>query len=253
MFAVTPAVKVKAGSGPDAFIDSRSIQCNGEQLHFVCANKAERKFERILLNGAPYDRRVESRPLAKTTIIETIGKLKDDLVWKAIDVEPPTVRQNRHYSKHAAMKMLAAEDTCEDIQLPDIQGVVGITMKVIKTKPGTALWIEATPTVFKYLADVVAAERAANATHRKHGRNACSDVELPKGASTTKKGHIRARKRTAEGAIVNKYVNMESSVSDAVATASEFLSTDAADAKNESDAIIENETSESADDEGNVA
>jgi hypothetical protein len=226
MITVSTAVKVKSDSVADAFLDARIIYHDGAALYFVCANKADRKFERILLNGATHDRRSESRPLAKTSVLETLVKLRDDMVWKMIKLLPPDIRHNRHYTKDAAMRLLAAEDTCEELTTPDIQGVDGITIKVLKTKPGTALWIEASSSVFKFLADVVAAERSSKTVHRKQQRNAESHVETGvKGVSTvTRRGQLRARKRTVGGDVVNKYMSpWASSMSEAVAAAAAFV------------------------------
>ena len=89
------------------------------------------------------------RPIAKTTIIETIRHLKDDAVHKALGFksEQPRFR----YGRDATAKLLTLEDEFGTINIPGIAGQDPFDMKVVMNKPNNDLFVELTTHVLDYL------------------------------------------------------------------------------------------------------
>ena len=202
MFQISSAIRVSLPKEEVVYLDTRVI--DGKQ--FFCANKKDRKFERLLM-AASTKREGEHRPLSKTSIVEGIAKMRDELVWKDIGMPPPGARQNRHYSKTQLMQLLALEDTASAMIVPGMGEVKSCSVTVLKTKPGSSLWVEATVATFEFLSNIVAHERECATTHRTRQSQLATSSCV--GVSTVKDGGYRARKRTQDGTIKNKFFKVQ--------------------------------------------
>ena len=209
MVSIKTALKFNhEGVDDPVFLEVRygDADAGEERRAFFCVSKYDRRFERLVTS-----RGSDNRPLSKTTVIEQIARLRDDLVYKDINRQPSTSR-NKHYNREAKSLLLSVEGSYGQVRAPGAYGVEGIWMNVLKDKPATSVWVEATEEVVQYFIDVVAAERDSGKHHRVAPRLLIEPSERidDKGVCVSRAtGHVRARHKDDTGKTINKFIKIK--------------------------------------------
>jgi hypothetical protein len=177
MVSIGPAVEVTPHGQVPIYI---SVEVVGEH-RFFHLRKKDRKVERLLLGDTESSSTPGNwRPLAHTTIIESITSLRDQKFRASVGIAEPdeqkakVVRYSR--SKDLIGKMLQLDDF-GTITLPTIGEASTIDAKVLLTKPKSALMVEMSEQVVDYLRLVVQHEVASGTEKRKHPRDSIPPEE----------------------------------------------------------------------------
>lgn len=222
---VSGAIKVSqvvCGKTVDVYLDVRKDAAgNGA---YIEGSKNCRKLERILLDGNRYQG--TDRPMCRTSILKRIKDLRDEAVRKAVNANDDADGRAVNgvcfrFGGRREAEMLLIEGTACTVQLEPMHGLAAHDIKVLRDKPGKALWFEATIENFAYVATFMRADIASGA-HTPTPRHTRLEPIICGLTHASSSGHVRARK-TVEGVVVNKYYKIANDEENAKSKAMEFL------------------------------
>ena len=148
-YVIVPAMEVRVcGLSQPTYITVTEMTASGGIKKFFELRKSDKKLERLLCPSAEPNK---SRSLARTTIIETIKKLRDDAVWARL-----RARKRKRCTNEDQAAIIMMEDTFAEIAIPHMHGMGVKYMNVKMEKPGTKeLQVEFTEDNLEYLSEVI--------------------------------------------------------------------------------------------------
>ena len=156
----------------------------------------------LLLLGIPRDK-ASTRPLSSTDIFEQLIALRDAqynaLAYKAME-EPTECGASLTQSVPKRVKVPSYElPEVVTVSAPAVGDISGLSLKVVLTRPRTALHVELTSTALSYVASVCKHQIASGGVKRSHARKtSCMDehFESPvKGVQFAYKGKHKGKVR----------------------------------------------------------
>ena len=148
-YVAVPAMEVRVrGDDKSHYVTVTEIDTGGTTKKFFACQKADKRLERLLCPSAATNK---SRLLARTSIFETIRKLRDDVVWARL-----RARKRKRCTNEDQAAILMLEDTVAEVAVPALNGMDIQYINVKLEKPGTKeLQIEFSEANLEYLSSVV--------------------------------------------------------------------------------------------------
>ena len=184
---------------------------------FFDLKKKDRKVERILVRVGCDG---TSRPLSKTTIIETIRDARDAEFWKRLARHQHSDLQNAkkpRISRDEAAAILLLEDVSFTVTLPEYGHIPSFDVKVLLTKPwGGPLLVELSETMLEYLSNVVMFQIECEQHSNAHPRSALPEPDrfdsdgIPGLSKCYKENKLRlqVKRPGVKGIVRNFYINI---------------------------------------------
>lgn len=183
---------------------------------FFDLKKKDRKVERILVS-AGFDG--ISRPLSKTTIIETIRDARDAEFWKRLARQHSDAHNAKkpRISRDEAAAILLLEDVSFTVTLPEYGHIQSFDVKVLLTKPwGGSLLVELSEMILEHLSKVVMFQIECEHHSNAHPRSALPEPErfdsdgIPGLSKCYKENKLRlqVKRNGVKGNVRNFYINI---------------------------------------------
>ena len=179
MFSMSSAVWVEWTVGGESLGGYLKIRTSEDKKQFFHLYKTDYQLRNVLLSQMPdMDNDEKKRALPRTNIIESIHTARDAGFARELEALGARSSKNTRYtSKALAGKVLQVPEYTR-IDVEGTGDIPSISMNVLCTKPGTALYIELSSENLEFVSKMVKAQYDSGDIHRKHARQLVPEPEL---------------------------------------------------------------------------
>ena len=204
-------------------IESRLVVCGGhlkQPIMMPTQVVDDRSYFKLIKSDAQVARLLVpkldayDRPLSRTDIVERLGSLRNS-AYHAL-LLPPDEGQKEDLGLDGPPKPRKASEVVMPTSIladVEVEGMDGIQMRMLLSKPGSPLWVEHTAENINFLIDVVCRQIASGVIKRVHPRQAVDEMDRvnsdTKGVSYSYKRQCVRVKRHVGGKDVTKYFKVE--------------------------------------------